>query len=206
MELDHVLLAVSDLDASALEVMQRYGLATAPGGRHPGWGTANLIVPLGGSYLEIVAVVDPQQAEASAFGTWVAHAADGELVGWAVRTNELDRVARRLGVPVHEGSRRAGDGGWTRWRMTGVERSMTEPTLPFFIEWAADSRLPGVSAAAHRSAVSGITRLILSGDAQRVSAWIGPHSLPVQVQPGRPAVVAVAIGTAGEDIVIRSAG
>jgi hypothetical protein len=57
-ELDHVLLAVTDLAAAGRELQARYGLASVEGGRHPDWGTANRIVPLGDSYLELIAVVD----------------------------------------------------------------------------------------------------------------------------------------------------
>jgi hypothetical protein len=51
LELDHVLIAVSDLAAAAREIEVRYGLVSIEGGRHPGWGTANRIVPLGETYL-----------------------------------------------------------------------------------------------------------------------------------------------------------
>ena len=57
-ELDHVLIAVSDLEAAAREVERRHGLASVEGGRHQGLGTAKRIVPLGDTYLVLVAVVD----------------------------------------------------------------------------------------------------------------------------------------------------
>jgi hypothetical protein len=56
------------------------------GGRHPGWGTANRIVPLGNTYLEVVAAVDAAEADGSPFGRWVAAAPSGGPLGWAVRT------------------------------------------------------------------------------------------------------------------------
>jgi hypothetical protein len=71
-ELDHVLIAVADLTAAASVMEARYGLTSMEGGRHPGWGTANRIVPLGAAYLELVAVVDRTQATESVFGSWVA--------------------------------------------------------------------------------------------------------------------------------------
>jgi hypothetical protein len=71
-----------------------------------GWGTANRIVPLGDTYLELVAVVDQAEAKRSAFGSWVA-AASGAVarpLGWAVRTDALDEVASRLELSVATGS------------------------------------------------------------------------------------------------------
>src|SRR4051794_22384701 len=73
-ELDHVLIAVTDLDAAGREFQSRYGLVSIAGGRHPGWGTANRIVPLGDTYLELVAAVDAAEAAGSPFGRWVAAA------------------------------------------------------------------------------------------------------------------------------------
>ena len=94
MELDHVLLAVTDLAAAGRELQARYGLASVEGGRHPDWGTANRILPLGDSYLELIAVVDQAAAAGSSLGQWVASRASrlGRPLGWAVRTSGLDAI------------------------------------------------------------------------------------------------------------------
>jgi hypothetical protein len=117
-ELDHVLIAVSDLAGAAREIAARYGLASIEGGRHPDWGTANRIVPLGETYLELIAVVDEAKAAESAVGRWVAGARPGlaRPLGWAVRTRELDAQARRLGLTAGAGSRAAPGGELLRWR------------------------------------------------------------------------------------------
>ncbi len=52
-EFDHVLIAVPDLASAGQELEARHGLASVEGGRHPAWGTANRIVPLGDSYLAV---------------------------------------------------------------------------------------------------------------------------------------------------------
>jgi len=182
LELDHVLIAVRDLAASAAEVEGRFGLASVEGGRHPGWGTANRIVPLGTSYLELVAVVDAGEAAANPFGRWVAGARpDGfRLLGWAVRPDDLDAVASRLGLPISVGSRQAPRGEQLRWRSAGLERAASEPSLPFFIEWSAETPFPGVAAPPSTS----IRELQLAGDADRIAWWLGPHDLPMTVSPG----------------------
>jgi glyoxalase-like protein len=69
-EIDHVLIAVADLAAAAREVEEHHDLGSIDGGHHPGWGTANRIVPLGETYLELVAVVDSVEAKQSVFGRW----------------------------------------------------------------------------------------------------------------------------------------
>jgi hypothetical protein len=132
LEIDHVVIATGDLDAAARALEAEHGLVSIAGGRHPNWGTANRIVPLGDAYLELVAVVDEATAAASAFGRWVAGASAGILrpLGWAVRTNELDGTTQRLGVPASPGSRSREDGQTLRWRLAGIERAAEEPALP----------------------------------------------------------------------------
>ena len=204
MELDHVLIAVADLAAAAREMEARYGLASIEGGRHPGWGTVNRIVPLGESYLELVAVVDAAEAAESAFGRWVATASPGpgQPLGWAVRTHELDLVARRLGLTVRAGSRASHGGEPLRWRYAGIEEAAAEPSLPFFIEWGRGTPLPGRSSTSHRIGSVKIARLVLDGDAVRLAAWLGNHAFPTVVRPGRPAVASIVLSVAAGEIVI----
>jgi len=143
MELDHVLIAVSDLEAAATEVEERLGLASVEGGRHQGLGTANRIVPLGKTYLELVAVVDEAEAAQGGFGSWVADGDLPRLLGWCMRTDDLDAVADRLDLTIADGARARPDGTVLRWRMAGLERSADEPLLPFFIEWGEGTPYPG---------------------------------------------------------------
>ena len=203
MELDHVLIAVSDLTAAALQIEAQHGLASIEGGRHPGWGTANRIVPLGESYLELVAVVDESEAAQSPFGRWIAgaHLEPARPLGWAVRTHRLDEIARRLGLRVDAGSRAVRDGRTVQWRLAGIEQAAAEPSLPFFIEWAHGTPLPGRAPATHRSGPVRLAELLLDGDADRLTAWLGAKRLPITVRPGGPAVAGIVLaGATGETI------
>src|ERR1700716_2083551 len=111
---DHVLLPVDDLDEGAWRLYQRFGLRSVAGGRHPKVGTANMIVPLGSQYLELIAIADPKEAEGSRLGRRLAHALkEGQtFVAWALRTQNLEGVAGKLQAagwnlpPVIEGSRK----------------------------------------------------------------------------------------------------
>ena len=189
MELDHVLIAVADLDAAARQVEARFGLASVEGGRHQGLGTANRIVPLGETYLELVAVVDDAEAEASGFGSWVAGGDLPRLLGWCVRTDDLDEVADRLGLTIADGSRARPDGTVLNWRMAGLELSAEEPSLPFFIEWGADTPYPGEALA--QSAT--IDELRLQGDPRRVARWVGDADVPISVREGRSELQSVVL-------------
>ena len=204
LELDHVLIVVADLAEAGREIEERYGLASIEGGRHPGWGTANRIVPLGETYLELIAVVDEDEAAQSPFGTWVARGTRPALaqpLGWAVRTRALDDVAGRLGLEVSSNSRPTGDGRVLRWRLAGVEAATADPSLPILIEWGEGTPVPGRSPISHPAGPMELTKLHLAGDADRVADWLGDHDLPIEVKPGTPAVTKIVLsGTAGEAI------
>ena len=155
--IDHVLLAVRDLDAAAAWIRERHGLIALPGGLHQGVGTANLIVPLGDDYLELIAVVDPADAAASPHRDRLAAAPEtgASLATWAVRVTDIDELKRRLdeaGVATEgplPGSRKRPDGALLEWRTLRVG-SGTEPAIPFFIEWkVAAGDHPGATTVEH---------------------------------------------------------
>jgi hypothetical protein len=203
-QLDHVLIAVADLGEAGRDIEARYGLASVEGGRHSAWGTANRIVPLGDSYLELIAVIDPAKAAESAFGRWVAAAASStpRPLGWAVRTFQLDEVARRLDLSVLAGSRTTPGGAQLRWRSAGLDQAVAEPSLPFFIQWAAQSEHPGQTPIRHRAGAAKISRLVLDADPGRLSAWLGDHQLPIVVRTGKPAVSAIYIAADLGEIIL----
>jgi Glyoxalase-like domain len=204
MELDHVLIPLADLSRAVSEFEGRYGLMSVEGGRHADWGTANRIVPLGDSYLELVAVVDPAEASQSAFGRWVANARAGRPLGWAVRTDDLGAVAGRLGLSVGSGSRFTATGDLLSRRIAGVERAIAEPWLPFFVEWAAESRLPGRLDAEHPAGATGIARLIIAGEPKRLSAWLDGRRLRVTLADEGSGVIGVVLSTESGEVVVGS--
>src|SRR4029453_12844852 len=146
--IDHVIYAVDDLDTAGAALFDREGLASVRGGRHAGWGTENRIVPLGKSFLELIAVVDVDEAEGSGFGRAVRRALteDHPLVGWVVATDDIDGVAKRLDLDVEEKSRETADGSTLSWRLAGLDRAMKTGALPFFLQW--DFPPPGQPGAA----------------------------------------------------------
>ena len=203
MQLDHVLFAVALASASRLP--RQYGLEPYEGGRHPGWGTANWIVPLGDAYVELVAVVDEGEARGSAFGRWVAEAvrAGGGPIGWAVRPDDLDASAARLGLDIADGSRTTPAGERVEWRSAGIEEAARRPWLPFFIEWGDPASFPGATA----SPDAVVVRVELEGEADELSDWLGVHSLPIEVRPGAAGVTALVLdGASGVLTLARPSG
>jgi hypothetical protein len=205
LRIDHPVRAVADLDRAAKRWRRDLGLDSVAGGRHPGWGTANRIVPLGDAYVELIAVADPQAARASAFGRSVLDAAagGGRWLTFAAAPDDLDAVAARLGLEVTEGRRERPDGTTLRWRSAGLEDPRREPWMPFFIAWEGTPDLhPGRARAGHVVRPSGIARIEVAGDAVRLGEWLGGADLPVRVVAGPPGIRAVVVAVAGGELVI----
>jgi hypothetical protein len=148
--LDHLLLGVPDLDRGTAWVERLTGVRAVVGGSHPGRGTRNALLSLGArQYLEIIA---PDPAQSGKVPTIDLSALPGpRLVNWAAATADIDALvarARAAGQQVLEprdGSRVRPDGKTLQWRTLGLPgalgRGAVNP-LPFFIQWAADSRHP----------------------------------------------------------------
>jgi hypothetical protein len=153
---DHLLLGARDLDEGIAWLDARTGVKAQPGGSHPGVGTRNALVSLGGrQYLEIIAP-DPAQS-AFNFNIDLRGLAAPRLVTWAVSTPDVDAAAaaaRRHGLDVfgpRDGSRTRPDGSVLQWRSAGVRASFAEADVdpvPFFIEWASTSHHPSSDAPA----------------------------------------------------------
>lgn len=147
---DHLLLGVADLDRGIAWVEKATGVKAVVGGSHPGMGTRNALVSLGGRrYLEIIAP-DPAQT-AFNFRIDVRKLSEPRLVNWAAATADIEAVARKARAAGYQifgpqpGSRARPDGKTLRWKTFGVMNDLgadgVEP-IPFFIEWAADSVHP----------------------------------------------------------------
>ncbi len=203
--IDHVVLVVEDLDAASERLSSEHGLASVPGGRHPRWGTANRIVPMGSTYVELLAVVDPEVARGNAVGRVVAALSqDGDR--WftvSLADDDLDGTARRLGLEIATGARERPDGQVVRWRSCGFEDDPERAsTLPFFIEWGVPPDLhPGRMSFEREVPATGIAWVEL-GDDGSIDGWIGGAELPIRTVAGAPGVHRVALATRGREIVL----
>ena len=148
--LDHIIVGFRNLEEGVERLFHLSGYRAAVGGSHPGCGTRNAILNLGNnSYLEILSP-DPAQP-ALDWHQEIATLTEPTIVGWAIRTQELDRVAsllRERGVSSTDpiaGSRLRPDGQTLRWRTVMLTHD-DKGNLPFFIEWDARSPHPSTDA------------------------------------------------------------
>lgn len=205
--IDHVVLAVRDLEASAARLWEEHGLRFTPGGRHAAWGTANMLAPLGEDYVELLGVVDEDVGRNTVLGrTLLELSADRDR--WfsvCVATDRIEETAARLGLTVEPGGRARPDGTEVRWRGAGIEERGDDLSLPFFIDWdVPDGLHPGAAPAEHRIPVEGIAWAEVGGDRERLDEWLGDISVPIRVVDGaEPRVLAVGLSVRGDtDLVI----
>jgi glyoxalase-like protein len=208
LRIDHVIYGVRDLDAAAGRLFEQFGLASAPGGKHEEWGTANAIVPLGDSdsYVELVAVIDAREAGRSSFGRWLETGVmQGErLMGWALATDDLESVASRLELTLAPGSRTRPDGSTISWRTAGLEKTLADQSLPFFITWdGPPDAHPARTQVQHRIAPLGIAWIEVVAPEVKLREWTEGADLPLRVvEQGAPRVRAVGISTTEGEIVL----
>jgi hypothetical protein len=202
MRLDHVSYAADS--ASLADTVQRIGAAVGTGfvdgGRHPRFGTRNFVLPLANStYLEVVGALEHPATDRTPFGQAVKMRASlgGGWMGWVVAVDDIEAVERRLDRPAVEGNRHRPDGFDLRWKQIGVNDTMNDPQLPFFVQWLVDAE--------HHPSTSGngepkarIARMEIAGDPERVAQWLGePSDHPLDdievewVDGDEPGIVAV---------------
>src|SRR5258706_15522551 len=153
--LDHVLLGCSDLDRGIDFVEQHTGVRAAFGGVHPGRGTRNALLSLGGRrYLEVIAP-DPKQDRIEQFAqkqvAQLKQLTSPRLIGWAAHPGDLEKFSVRLreaGIAFdgpRAGSRQRPDGKLLQWKTLNLKDDR-DGLLPFFIEWSSDSLHPSEDA------------------------------------------------------------
>ena len=204
-ELDHVIVAVGDLATAAERFERDYGLVSVEGGRHRGLGTGNRIVPLGDSYVELMAVVDEAEAVGKPWASWVRRTcAGGDRLGaLCLRTDDADAIADRLGTPALEMSRTKPDGTELRWKLAGLDLMLDDSSHPFFIQWYADpADLPGATPVEHPSGARGIEWVEIACAPDELRARIGDADLDVRAVTGDRGVRRVGIATPGGTLVL----
>jgi hypothetical protein len=175
MRLDHLSYAAAPdgLANTARRLGELLGEPFVDGGLHPRFGTRNMVLPVaGGTYIEVVSVLDHPASDKAPFGQAVRarSALGGGWLGWVISVPDISVLERRLGRRAAQGNRHRPDGHELRWRQLGVKGLQADPQLPFFVEWEGDgSDHPSRGA----SQDVRLECLEIAGDPNRVSDWLG---------------------------------
>ncbi len=142
LELDHLVYATPDLEATITDLEALLGVRAAHGGRHQGRGTRNALIALSElSYLEIVGPDETQTDVVRPRWLGVDALTAPRLVTWAAKCADIERVvegAARDGVVlgrVTSGSRQTADGTVLRWQLTDPAAMLEGGVIPFLIDW-----------------------------------------------------------------------
>jgi hypothetical protein len=135
--IDHIIIGVNDLERATTVFSQQLGLTVSGGGIHPAGGTANRIIVTGDTYLELITVRAPSEAEPDI----LERLAQGEgYLNFVLASNniEADSMAMaRRGVSIigpTPGALRAADGRTRGWSRTNIERPVLSQHYPFIIQ------------------------------------------------------------------------
>jgi len=204
--LDHILLGSSDLEAGVAFVNQQTGVTAAFGGVHPGRGTRNALLSLGGRhYLEIIAPDPAQTGAPDHYGLKKLTAP--RLVGWAARPGDLNAFAARLrnanlafDGPT-PGARKRPDGRLLEWKTLNLQDDRAG-LLPFFIEWSAETVHPSVDAPAGCKILRFEISVPDGAELQRISTLL---DLDISITHGeKPQLLARIAGLDGRSVSLTS--
>jgi glyoxalase-like protein len=171
--IDHIIIGVNNLKQATTIFGQKLGLAVSGGGVHPSGGTANRIIVIGDTYLELIVVHTPAEAQQSMLDRLAIR--EGYL-NFVLASNDIEadsRVMANRGVSIlgpTPGSLRAADGRTRGWSRANIERPDLAQRYPFVIQ--------------HDSA--GEERRF------RLAGWTTPPGHPLGVTQVRSATIAVA--------------
>jgi catechol 2,3-dioxygenase-like lactoylglutathione lyase family enzyme len=179
--LDHVIVAVRDLEPATATYSRLFGRAASWRGEHPGQGTANSLFRLANTYVELVGVTG-----AGPFARMIGERLerDGEgLIGLAFGTDDADACAAQLrarGIaaadPVEGSGADARTGAKRSWRNVHWPASATRGVLAFAIEHLspADALPPAPLTSAREGAVEALDHVVVrSADADATRALYG---------------------------------
>jgi len=138
---DHIVYGVHNLEAAIGDLESRLGVRPIVGGSHPGAGTHNALLDLGGgSYLEVIAP-DPGQPPPAGPRHFGLDAIPGpRLVGWAAKATDLEaRVEASRAAGYDPGAatpmqRQRPDGVLLAWVLTAGGPG-GDGLVPFLIDW-----------------------------------------------------------------------
>src|SRR5215467_14775220 len=123
--IDHIIIGVNDLERATTVFSQQLGLSVSGGGIHPSGGTANRIIVIGDTYLELITVRAPSEAEPG----MLERLAQGEgYLNFVLASNNIEadsKAMARRGISITgpiPGELRAADSRTRGWSRTHIER------------------------------------------------------------------------------------
>ncbi|HLH61518.1 MAG TPA: VOC family protein [Ktedonobacteraceae bacterium] len=135
--LDHIIIGVHDLEQAAQVFRQKLGLAVSGGGIHPSGGTANRIIVIGDTYIELIAVNKPEEASPRI----LERLAKGEgYLNFVLTSDDIEAdstAMKERGITIFgptPGELRSADGRSRGWQRADIEIPELAQRYPFIIQ------------------------------------------------------------------------
>ncbi|MEO2167152.1 MAG: VOC family protein [bacterium] len=167
--IDHVVIAVADLEAAALDYSNLLGRQPSWLGEHPPWGTANVLFGLEGIYVELLAPVG-EGALADAVRHQLETRGEG-IFAIAFTTGDADAcmaALRERGLQASEpvpGESTNVEGIVRRWRNVLVPTAASRGVMVFAIEHLSDPVLLSVARPTGAASIGGVDHIVIRSGA-----------------------------------------
>ena len=135
--IDHIIIGTNNLEETATRFNQKLGLIASGGGKHSTGGTANRIIVIGDTYLELIALHAPEEAQPSMRERLAK--GDGYL-NFVLASNNIQSDSQALkerGVAIigpNHGELKSSDERARSWQRTDIERPDLTQHYPFIIQ------------------------------------------------------------------------
>ncbi len=146
--IDHIVMAVPNLDMAVTDFYERTGVRPVIGGRHTALGTANALIGLdNGAYLELLAV-DPATHIQPPRWMGVDLITTPRITRWALKSDDIHRDVAPLRrydpslAAVQKGQRKMTTGDMLEWSLTMPLPAPIVEVAPFFLDWSRSSHHP----------------------------------------------------------------
>lgn len=167
--LDHIVIACRDLDASQRDYMRLLGREPSWRGRHPSYGTANVLFRLNNCYIELLAPDPGANADSDWKRTIEGHTQVGPFA-IALGTDDIEAAvanARTKGLDAGDPMPGTGidlmSGAERRWRNARIAPETTRGVRAFFIQHDSPAdALPVAKAIDEKASAMGVDHTVIA--------------------------------------------
>ena len=141
-KIDHLVYAAPNLQEAIEKAEDLLKVKASPGGKHPLFGTANVLIALGSeTYLEIIGPDSEVEASELPALFSIDKLSAPKLVTWAAKESNLEIRLDHLQEKeisfgdIFPGGRTKPDGTVLSWRFTNPLHVIGDGVIPFLIDW-----------------------------------------------------------------------
>ncbi len=135
--IDHIIIGVNNLAQATAHFQDKLGLIASGGGVHPSGGTANQIIVIGDTYLELITLQKPDEAQPS----MRQRLAKGDgFINFVLASDDINADSRSIEqkniavIGPLAGSLQSADQRTRGWLRTDIERPDMAQRYPFIIQ------------------------------------------------------------------------